>query len=123
MTHYADELTVSGAPLRDDELVAYLLADFDEDYNDVFTVVIARVDPISSSDLYAQLLSFEELISKPTSLLAPHCRPWSPIVVVVSLDTTPVARIGGAARVVVMAAPRVVMDSPLVAPSRNVRSA
>jgi hypothetical protein len=53
MTHYADELAVSGAPLRDDELVVYLLADLDEDYNVVFTVVIARVDPISSSDLYA----------------------------------------------------------------------
>jgi hypothetical protein len=60
MTHYVDELAVSGAPLHDDELVAYLLAGLDEDYNVVFTAVVARVDPISPSDLYAQLLSFEQ---------------------------------------------------------------
>jgi hypothetical protein len=60
MTQYADELAASSAPLHDDELVVYLLAGLDEDYNVVFTVVVARVDPISLSDLYAQLLSFKQ---------------------------------------------------------------
>jgi hypothetical protein len=41
-------------------MVAYLLADLDSEYNPVFTAVVARVDPISPSDLYAQLLSFEQ---------------------------------------------------------------
>jgi hypothetical protein len=50
----------SDAPLRDDELVAYLLAGLDEAYNPVFTSVVARSDPIAPSELYAQLLSFEQ---------------------------------------------------------------
>jgi hypothetical protein len=60
LTQYADELAASSAPLRDDELAAYLLAGLDEAYNAVFTVVVARVDPVSPSNLYAQLLSFEQ---------------------------------------------------------------
>jgi hypothetical protein len=60
MTHYADKLAVSGAPLRDDELIAYLLTNLDEDYNMVFTNVVARVNPISPSELYTQLLSIEQ---------------------------------------------------------------
>jgi uncharacterized membrane protein YgcG len=60
MCHYADELAASGTALRDDELVAYLLAGLDAEYNSVFTAVVARVDPITPSELYAQLLSFEQ---------------------------------------------------------------
>jgi hypothetical protein len=59
MTHYADELAVYGALLRDDKVIAYILAALEEDYNPIFTAIVARVDPVSPSDLYAQLLSFE----------------------------------------------------------------
>jgi hypothetical protein len=59
MCTYADELAASGAPLRDDELIAYILVDLNEDFNPVFTAVVARVDPIKPSELYSQLLSFE----------------------------------------------------------------
>jgi hypothetical protein len=59
MCTYADELAASGAPLRDDELVAYILAGLNEDFNLVFTAVVARVDPIKPSELYSQLFSFE----------------------------------------------------------------
>jgi hypothetical protein len=62
MSHYADELAASGAPLRDDELVTYLPAGLDEDFNPVFTAMVARVDPINPSELYAQLLSFKQHI-------------------------------------------------------------
>jgi hypothetical protein len=58
MMHYADELAASGVPLRDDKLIAYIHAGLEEDYNLVFTAIVAQVDPISPSDLYAQLLSF-----------------------------------------------------------------
>jgi hypothetical protein len=60
MCQYEDELAASSAPLHDDELVAYLLAGLNEDYNLVFTAMVARVDPISPGELYAQLLSFEQ---------------------------------------------------------------
>jgi hypothetical protein len=60
MTQYADDLATSGSPLHDDELVTYLLIGFNEEYNLVFTDIVAHVDPISPSDLYAQLLSIEQ---------------------------------------------------------------
>jgi hypothetical protein len=53
MRVYANELAASGAPLRDDEMVMYLLAGLDEDYNHVFIVVITWVDLITSSELYS----------------------------------------------------------------------
>jgi hypothetical protein len=60
MCHYIDDLATSSAPLYDDELVTYLLAGLDEDFNPVFTTMVAQVDPISPGELYAQLLSFEQ---------------------------------------------------------------
>jgi hypothetical protein len=60
MCHYADELATTGAPLRDDEFVAYILAGLDEDYNSIFTTIVAHTDPITPSELYSQLLSFEQ---------------------------------------------------------------
>jgi hypothetical protein len=72
MCQYADDLAASDNPLRDDELVAYLLAGIDEEFNPVFTAVVARVDPITLSELYSQLLSFEHH----TSLLS-HNSPGS----------------------------------------------
>jgi hypothetical protein len=59
ISHFADELAASGNPLRNDEIVAYLLAGLDEDFNPVFTAIVERVDPITPSELYSQLLSFK----------------------------------------------------------------
>jgi hypothetical protein len=63
MCQYADDLGVTGAPLRDDELVAYILAGLYQDYNPVFTDVVARTNRISPGELYSQLLSFEQHVS------------------------------------------------------------
>jgi hypothetical protein len=59
MSHFDNELAASDNPLHDDELFAYLLASLDKDFNLVFTAMVARVDPITLSGLYAQFLSFE----------------------------------------------------------------
>jgi hypothetical protein len=69
MSQLADDLTASGALLHDDELIAYLLAGLDEAYNPVFTSVVACVDPITQSELYSQLLSFEQHTSLQDSLM------------------------------------------------------
>jgi hypothetical protein len=60
MCHYAYELAAFGIALRDDELVAYLLAKLDEDYNSIFTAIVARTNTNTLSELYAQLLSFDQ---------------------------------------------------------------
>jgi hypothetical protein len=59
MSQLADDHAAPGAPLHDDEFVAYLLAGLDEDYNSVFTSVVACAGAIAPTELYAQLLSFE----------------------------------------------------------------
>jgi hypothetical protein len=40
--------------------VSYILARLDEDYNDVDSTVVTRVEPITPSELYAQLLGYEQ---------------------------------------------------------------
>jgi hypothetical protein len=60
MCQYAYDLTLDGMPLRDDELVAYLLAGLDEEYNFVYTSVVGCTDSIAPSHLYSQVLSFEQ---------------------------------------------------------------
>jgi hypothetical protein len=59
MRALADDMASSDTPLRDDELVSYILACLDEDYNSVYTAMTSRVEPITPSELYAQLLGFE----------------------------------------------------------------
>jgi hypothetical protein len=60
MQTLADNMMSIGSALRDDEFVSYILAGLDEDYNAIYSVVITRVEPITPSELYAQLLSYEQ---------------------------------------------------------------
>jgi hypothetical protein len=60
MSNFADDLVVSGSALRDNEFVVYLLAILNEEYNHIFTAIVARTYPISPGELHAQLLSFEQ---------------------------------------------------------------
>jgi hypothetical protein len=55
MTHYADELVASSAPLRDDEHIAYILTGLEEDYNLVFTATIAQVDQLLSLEQHTHI--------------------------------------------------------------------
>ena len=60
MRGYADEMASAGNPLSDEELVSYLLAGLDEEFNPVFTSVVARVGAITPGEVFSQLLSFEQ---------------------------------------------------------------
>lgn len=55
----ADEMEAAGKPLGEEELTSYILMGLDMEYNQLVYVVLARVEPISVSDLMVQLLSFE----------------------------------------------------------------
>jgi hypothetical protein len=59
MCALGDEIDVVGKPLDEEEMVSYILAGLDPEYNSVVSVVVTRVEPISVSELYGQLLSFE----------------------------------------------------------------
>ncbi|CAN6312345.1 unnamed protein product [Urochloa humidicola] len=61
MRSFRDEMANSGKPLDNDELVSYILTGIDsDDYNPIVTTLIARVEPVTVGEAYAQLLSFEQ---------------------------------------------------------------
>lgn len=59
MRALADEMVSAGKPLDDEELVSYILIGLDMEFNHIASAVLARVEPISVSELYTQLLAFE----------------------------------------------------------------
>jgi len=59
MKGLADEMASAGKNLEDEELVSYILTGLDLEFNPVVSAVATRVEPISVSELYTQLVSFE----------------------------------------------------------------
>lgn len=59
MRGYADEMAASGKPLDNEELVAHVCNGLDSEYNPVVSALVTRVESISITELYAQLVSFE----------------------------------------------------------------
>jgi hypothetical protein len=64
MKTHADEMASSGQPLGDEEFVAYVLTGLDEErYNALVSSSVTRVEPIKSSELYSQKLSYEQRVA------------------------------------------------------------
>jgi len=55
----SDELAAAGRPVPDEELVTFILAGLDFDYNPLVSSVLGRTEPISLSNLYAQLIAYD----------------------------------------------------------------
>jgi hypothetical protein len=62
MKEYADEMMTTGKKLEDDDNVSYILIGLYAEYNDLVENVSSRTDPISLSNLFAQLLAAEARI-------------------------------------------------------------
>jgi hypothetical protein len=56
----ADEMVSVGKKLDDEDLVGYILAGLDYDFDSVISVMDARVELISVSELYGQLVYHEQ---------------------------------------------------------------
>jgi hypothetical protein len=54
-----DNLAAAGEPLRDDEIIAYVLTGLPEEYDSLVTSITTRAEPMSLSAVYTNLLSFE----------------------------------------------------------------
>jgi hypothetical protein len=97
MRALGDEMNVAGRKLEDEELVEYILAGLDFKYNPVVSAVVARVEPISISELYTQVLAFEmrlELMAHPPTLLPQPIQLNEDMVVsVVDKDTAEVLQV------------------------------
>jgi hypothetical protein len=59
MRQLGDEMVAAGRRLDDDELIEYILAGLDYDYNPAVSAVLVRPEPISLSELYSNLLAFK----------------------------------------------------------------
>jgi hypothetical protein len=59
MRSLGDEMTAAGRTLEDEELVEYIRTGIGPEYDPIVCVVIARTTPVTISELYSQLLSFE----------------------------------------------------------------
>ncbi|WVZ97946.1 hypothetical protein U9M48_043442 [Paspalum notatum var. saurae] len=56
----ADEMALAGKKLEDEDLVSYILAGLDEDFNPLVTSITTRVEPITVGELYSQMIRFEQ---------------------------------------------------------------
>jgi len=54
-----DELAAAGKPLEDEELVSFIIAGLDADYNPLVSSIMTRTEPMSLSDLYAQIMCYD----------------------------------------------------------------
>jgi hypothetical protein len=64
MKTHTDEMASSGQPLSDEEFVAYILIGLDEKrYNALVSSIVTRVKPIKPSELYSQMLNYEQRIA------------------------------------------------------------
>lgn len=64
-----DTLASIGKPLRDEEIICYILAGLGLDYDTLVASVTTRADAMIVSDLYPHLLSFELRVEHENSLL------------------------------------------------------
>lgn len=62
MRSLGDEMAAAGKPLDDEEMTAYILNGLDIDYESIVSAVLNRENPISLTDIYSQLLSFESRV-------------------------------------------------------------
>ena len=60
MRALGEDLQNAGKTIDEDELISYIFAGLDEEYNPVITSLVTRVEPVSIGEAYAQLLSFEQ---------------------------------------------------------------
>jgi hypothetical protein len=63
MKSLADEMASVKKKVDDEELVSYILAGLDEEYNPVVSALLARVEPVSVAEAHSQLLSFKNRIN------------------------------------------------------------
>ena len=59
MRSLCDEMASTSKPLDDEEILSYNLTGLDIKFNPIVSAIVARVEPITLTELYAQLLSFE----------------------------------------------------------------
>jgi hypothetical protein len=60
MKALADDMASAGKNMDDEDLVSYILAGLDSDFDSIILVVSVRVEPITVSELFGQLVFHEQ---------------------------------------------------------------
>uniref|UniRef100_A0A453NPG5 Retrotransposon gag domain-containing protein n=1 Tax=Aegilops tauschii subsp. strangulata TaxID=200361 RepID=A0A453NPG5_AEGTS len=63
MRSLADELAAAGKPLDDDELISYILAGSDMEYQPLVSALDARTSPVTLDELFAQMSNFDQRVA------------------------------------------------------------
>jgi hypothetical protein len=65
MIDFFTMMVAAGQPLHDEEFVSYILIGLDEEcYNPSVSYIITRVEPVTSSELFSQMLGYEFRIER-----------------------------------------------------------
>jgi hypothetical protein len=59
MVQLGDEMAVAGKVLDQDQMVSYILAGLDMEYNSLVSAMAARVELVTLANLYTHLLTYE----------------------------------------------------------------
>ena len=57
-----DELAEAAKPLEEDEIVSFIVAGLDLDYNSVVSALDARTEPVTVDLLYSQICNFDQRV-------------------------------------------------------------
>lgn len=63
MRSLADELAAAGKPLPDDDMISYILAGLDMEYQPLVSALDARTTPVSFEELYAHMSNFDQRVA------------------------------------------------------------
>jgi gag-polypeptide of LTR copia-type len=80
MMNIADQLSTSGSPIADSDLISALLSDLGPEFNSFVFAITTRSDSISTSDLFGYVLAHEALLSSQHSTLVPDTSSTDPVV-------------------------------------------
>lgn len=59
MTSLGDELAAAGKPVAEDDMMSFILAGLDVDYNPLLSALEARTESVTLGDLYGQIANFD----------------------------------------------------------------
>lgn len=62
MRSLADELAVAGKPITEDELISFIIAGLDMDYQPLISALDVRTEPLSVDDLFGMVANFDQRV-------------------------------------------------------------
>ena len=62
MRALSDELAAAGKPIGEDELISFIIAGLDIEYQPIISALDVRVDPVSTDELFGMISNFDQRV-------------------------------------------------------------